>query len=538
MPIVTVDLSQFSGETPGLEPDNGSVWFWPYRPYVEDSSLVSREVVKIKTVDGVATPFLPETPLTEAVWVQLRAVKGAGTPWLVQIPATDVNLFDLDHIDPETLDPTVPPSAAWIAALAAAQADIDAAQADADAAQTDATAALSGLGSKADTTALTAETTTRGTADQQRKVTRFGDLIAPLSTTQYPAANFTGGTTPTAVTVAPSLTGTVLSDFTVSASYHFTASPLLYATGYALFKGSPYTGGLSTAMVETTHSGTRAVIRVLPLATQLMQVFIDDKPLFATPPSVTAAVTYIDLNFATRDTRNIRIAMHGNALFGGIYAPTYETLTQPARRFRLGLYGDSYAGHQNDVTLDSPAYHMMLATGWDVYEMSEASTGYVNNGGGTQGRTPYGEATRLAYINTFDIDAMLVVGSINDNGSVGSVQAAVTAFLTATAALRPTMPVIVAGAEPVIAAGTSLPSTYAQVNDAVRTAALAAPNVTKFIDWFVEDWLTGNGRVGATAGNGNQDWYIGADGLHLNIPGSRYIGLRLVAALADAAFGK
>lgn len=181
MPIVHVDLSQFSGVEPGLEPDNGSVWFWPYRPYVEDSTLVSREVVKIKTVDGIADPVLPQTPLTEAVWVQLRAVKGAGTPWLVQIPATDCNLFDLPHIDPDSLDPEVEPSPYWLNYMNTAIADaidgvLDGAPAAMDtlaelaAALGDdpnfATTIVNSLGAKADLSALNTEQTAREGADQ------------------------------------------------------------------------------------------------------------------------------------------------------------------------------------------------------------------------------------------------------------------------------------------------------------------------------------------------------------------------------------
>jgi len=142
MPIVHVDTRQFSGVDPGLEPDEGSVWFWPYRPYVDDSVLVSKQIVKVKTVDGLADPFLPETPIGQGVWVQLRAIKGAGEPWIVIIPSGDVNLFDLDHIDPDTLDPEAPLDPAWVAAAAALAADIVTAQESADAAQADATAAI------------------------------------------------------------------------------------------------------------------------------------------------------------------------------------------------------------------------------------------------------------------------------------------------------------------------------------------------------------------------------------------------------------
>lgn len=123
MPVVHIDTRQFSGVEPGLEADNGRFWFWPYRPYVTGSALVSEQVVKIGTVDGVADPVLPETPLTEAVWVQPRGITGAGTPWLVQIPEGDCNLFDLPHIDESTLDPEAVPTPYWLNYMNTAIAD-------------------------------------------------------------------------------------------------------------------------------------------------------------------------------------------------------------------------------------------------------------------------------------------------------------------------------------------------------------------------------------------------------------------------------
>lgn len=118
MTIVNIDLRQFSGETPGDEPaPNAQVWFSPYRPYhVEDGSddyLMTSQILKVKCPEGVAAPDLPPTPALEAVWVQTRNVRGADR-WLVQIPATECNLFDLPRIDPDSLDPLVPPTPYWL----------------------------------------------------------------------------------------------------------------------------------------------------------------------------------------------------------------------------------------------------------------------------------------------------------------------------------------------------------------------------------------------------------------------------------------
>ena len=100
----TADVRELSGLPDNYVPEDGSVWFAPYRAYhVEDGPddyLVSSEILKVRLVDGVATVDLPVTPVDNLMKVQLRGVRGYGAPWYVQIPAGDHSLFDLPHIDP------------------------------------------------------------------------------------------------------------------------------------------------------------------------------------------------------------------------------------------------------------------------------------------------------------------------------------------------------------------------------------------------------------------------------------------------------
>jgi|GEM_PF-5842404 len=159
---ITTDVRQLSGLPEGYEPANASVWFWPYTPWhVEDGAddfLVSGRVLKRSLVGGINVTPLPQTPVGTPMWAQLRGVKGYGEPWLFEVPATDANLFDLPHIDPDTLDPLVPPSPAWLSAWQGTQDQLDA---------TDATVALK---------ANTADVYTKAAADAAMGVA-IGDAL-------------------------------------------------------------------------------------------------------------------------------------------------------------------------------------------------------------------------------------------------------------------------------------------------------------------------------------------------------------------------
>lgn len=171
---VHIDVRQLSGLPDDYTPaKNAQAWFIPYEPYhVEDGDdyLVAGAKVVEKLVDGEGDVDLPETPVDNLMRVQLRGVPGYGARWYVQIPAGDVDLFDLPSIDPETLDPTTPPSPAWLAALEDVQGDVennaDALVALADVVDTkaDDAAVTASLATKADTSALTAGLATKADA--------------------------------------------------------------------------------------------------------------------------------------------------------------------------------------------------------------------------------------------------------------------------------------------------------------------------------------------------------------------------------------
>lgn len=187
-----VDIREITGTEELVGPEDGQVWFSPYSAYhVEDGAedyLVSTEKLQLRLVDGVVEVDLPVTPINNLMKVQLRGIRGYGQPWYVQIPAGDHSLFDLPHIDPDTLDPEIPPSPAWLAALEAVQDELGdkANTADVyDKTAADARYATTAQGAKADNAAtsgeLADEASTRETADQTLAQT-ISDYASTLNT--------------------------------------------------------------------------------------------------------------------------------------------------------------------------------------------------------------------------------------------------------------------------------------------------------------------------------------------------------------------
>jgi hypothetical protein len=58
-------------------------------------------------------------------------------------------------------------------------------------------------------------------------------------------------------------------------------------------------------------------------------------------------------------------------------------------------------------------------------------------------------------------------------------------------------------------------------------------NVVGFIDPYTDTWLTGSGYAGNPVGDGNQDQYVGKDGIHLDGEGQEYYQGRIADELKD-----
>lgn len=273
-------------------------------------------------------------------------------------------------------------------------------------------------------------------------------------------------------------------------------------------------------------------------------VSIDGKPISADPFIIKVADTATFQPFVTIDTGNPDAPFVRYDITLGWGANLIQIINEPgalmtageAPTFRLGLTGDSYADSGIGPYYGGPAQTLRQLTGVNVIPLGQGSTGYTNDGSSSGDLTKevFGGTNRLAAIAGAELDALIVVGSINDGGSTpAATKAAALAFYAAVSPL----PVIVVGVEPLYDAADPTYAGWDALNDALIEAADEAPNVIGFVDWRGEDWLTGTGSQSNIQYDGNQDWAIGdvagTDTIHPSHAGWKLLLIpRLIEAIA------
>ena len=273
-------------------------------------------------------------------------------------------------------------------------------------------------------------------------------------------------------------------------------------------------------------------------------VSIDGKPISADPFIIKVADTATFQPFVTIDTGNPDAPFVRYDITLGWGANLIQIINEPgalvtageAPTFRLGLTGDSYADSGIGPYYGGPAQTLRQLTGVNVIPLGQGSTGYTNDGSSSGDLTKevFGGTNRLAAIAGAELDALIVVGSVNDGGSTpAATKAAALAFYAAVSPL----PVIVVGVEPLYDAADPTYAGWDALNDALIEAADEAPNVIGFVDWRGEDWLTGTGSQSNIQYDGNQDWAIGdvagTDTIHPSHAGWKLLLIpRLIEAIA------
>ena len=273
-------------------------------------------------------------------------------------------------------------------------------------------------------------------------------------------------------------------------------------------------------------------------------VSIDGKPISADPFIIKVADTATSKPFVTIDTGNPDAPFVRYDITLGWGANLIQIINEPgalmtageAPTFRLGLTGDSYADSGIGPYYGGPAQTLRQFTGVNVIPLGQGSTGYTNDGSSSGDLTKevFGGTNRLAAIAGAELDALIVVGSVNDGGSTPvATKAAALAFYAAVSPL----PVIVVGVEPLYDAADPTYAGWDALNDALIEAADEAPNVIGFVDWRGEDWLTGTGSQSNIQYDGNQDWAIGdvagTDTIHPSHAGWKLLLIpRLIEAIA------
>lgn len=234
--------------------------------------------------------------------------------------------------------------------------------------------------------------------------------------------------------------------------------------------------------------------------------------------NVAAGIKWVKIVFPFASVRTVRIITR-NSLFGGVSYPAAAAVAPPqVHRVKAALYGDSWAVGAGASQWYTALFMLLTqALNWEVPRMGHGGSGYVKDGAGDS--VPHTTLERLNNVVAQDLDYLICIGSINDNSeSPAAVQAAATEVYDYIAQNSPKTKIIVIGVQP------QAPKNLASgpINDAVRAAALAAPNVVRFLDAYNEEWI----EPGDTA--------LMADGSHPNDAGYLKMANRFLTGLVRA----
>lgn len=256
----------------------------------------------------------------------------------------------------------------------------------------------------------------------------------------------------------------------------------------------------------------------------------------------------ININFAKRGTYKVRVhgllttfggAAQNTSTAGNIISTQADArLLKPAARANIGLICDSWAEAITQNTSLSLAGELTHQLNANIWNFAQGGSGFVNpSGGGVNGDRSYKSNLVWDAVNRGPaLDMLIINGSANDMAYTDQqVLDAMQVTFDRARAYRSDIPIVWVGVEPqsyfegIYTAATMKARETLQLNK-----ALADPNVVAAIACANEDWLTGTGRVGATAGNGNQDFVTGTDAIHLSAYGTEFIG-KMIAERVKAA---
>lgn len=388
-------------------------------------------------------------------------------------------------------------------------------------------------------------------------VRTFRDLMTPSSDVPWTATQLEWS----AGTAAPGWSGNVRTRWDAPGAFThsqravpaFTLASAIYGHPWANASyGAEYPGtnaSVKNADVSFTVTGRRFAIAYRGTRAMDAMVWIDGRPIAAEPIPAQSPTTsgyapnWIVVTLPER--RTVRVRFAGPYTFTGVDAPTGEDVRVAAVEppLSVGVISDSFFEVCSQTRCNSRSAAPMLATltGFRVWNLAESGTGYLAEPEGLSWgeyvTTAFGSQRHLDAIARAPVDVLLVNGSINDAAwstySPAVHRAAVDRFLADVARVRPDLHVVLVGIEPL---GIRVAPVWGERARAM-TANLAAmvgrhPNVVGFVDPYTEPWLTGTGSITNPKGDGNQDDYIGLDGVHPSVAGVRYYVGRIVEALA------
>ena len=298
------------------------------------------------------------------------------------------------------------------------------------------------------------------------------------------------------------------------------------------------------------------------------RLWIDGKPLTATATTITASPSdriYTLVDFGSRGTREIGLEIADPEFGGVVLASAADSITRPIDAPPLlAGFGDSHTAGANGVGWNETwVRRAAMILNADFVNLGIGGSGYLKNAGAA----PDYRTRLLTDIVPLAPDVLVLEGSWNDGGSTSAaVQAEAESCMSVLKANLPNTLLISAG--PVVRShilDTTLDGHDAAVRQAAQnqgwhghisfrdpawlkasTPAWAASTVYAVGDCVLQNGfvqrcytahtstasfdqtkfrstalVSGTGRVGATAGDGNADLLISSDNVHWSLEGHR-----------------
>lgn len=263
---------------------------------------------------------------------------------------------------------------------------------------------------------------------------------------------------------------------------------------------------------------------------ETVRIWVDDKEIKtwltaaggvqATPvpfPGITSYLWY-SFNFKDRRTRKIRMAGM-NYMFGvttNSDGKTYSLgsdIDTPVNK-TIGVVSDSWFVAMANMS-DTVATHFKTLTGWDVHNMAIGGSGYLNS-------IKYGHPTRVAALGARQLDALIINGSCNDLAyTEAAVMDEMGDYFDLVRQEQGDIPIFHMGLEDSEYFRTTWPAIDLEDREnTLMDFAESDPSVVGTFRGCNRNIHSGTGHEGAPAGNGNVDWKLYPDGVHLSSLGT------------------
>lgn len=247
----------------------------------------------------------------------------------------------------------------------------------------------------------------------------------------------------------------------------------------------------------------------------------------------TAGRQYFKLKFPTVDTRTIRIQHYGAGGIGDFYTRvTHNVYPRHKKKLNWLHISDTFGSANGALNqVQTAAFYLANSFGTSINFVngSTTSTGFATNNATTSPNWLERWDTDLKLNKPMDV--VTIFGSYSDGGK-GALAANVAALIGKIKAAWPTCEVIVANT--VTTTQISGGSDVTDENTILNAASAAGASVIQSQTDASGKWLTGTGREGSLANNGNADLYVTSAGTSPSNSGHAYWGRRWARGVYDA----